>query len=108
MTLSANHSHFGFTPTQPVHFAPTPVLHPHLYSQSLDGAHRMGSPDARAVHASAAPSAPTRAKAGCARPVHEEGGKAEEKERQDPLVEGRWSRGGEPVDASGLIQARLR
>ena len=106
MTLSANQSRFGFTPT-PVHFAPTPVLHPHLYSRSLDGAHRMGSPDAPPVRASAAPGASTRAKAGRARPVHEEGDKAEEKEQQHPLAEGRWSRGGEPVDASGLIQARL-
>ena len=107
MTLGANHRRFGFTPT-PVHFAPTPVLHPHLYSRSLDGAHRMGSPDAPPVRASAAPGASTRAKAGRARPVHEEGDKAEEKERQGRLAEGRWSRGGETVDASGLIQARLR
>ena len=106
MTLNANQSRFGFTPT-PVHFAPTPVLHPHLYSRSLDGAHRMGSPDAPPVRASAAPGASTRAKAGRARTVHEEGDKAEDKEQQDRLAEGRWSRGGETVDASGLILARL-
>ena len=107
MTLSANQSRFGFTPT-PVHLAPTPVSHPRLYSRSLDGAHRMGSPDAPPVRASAAPGASTRAKAGRERPVHEEGDKAEEKEQQDRLPEGRWPLGGETVDASGLIQARLR
>ena len=96
MTVSANHSRFGFTPT-PVHVAPTPVLHPHLYSRSLDGAHRMGSPDAPPVRASAAPGASTRAKAGRARPVHEEGDKAEKKGNK--IV---WLRVVGPVEASQL------